>query len=260
MRPIAAALAAAGAIAAIGPAALSQAGRDSPRSGYAFLSPESQALQDDEFRNPGMLWVEQGREIWSDRRVPGGRSCADCHGPAEAAMRDAAARYPAYSPRAGRVINLEGQINQCRIERQGAPPFPYESQDLLAVTAFVANQARGQAISVTVDGPASTSFERGRAFFYTRRGQLDLACAHCHEQHVGDHLRGEPISQGQVNGFPIYRQLWQTLGSTHRMFAWCNEAIRAEPYPAGSQDYVDLELYEKWRANSLKIETPGIRR
>ena len=68
------------------------------------------------------------------------------------------------------------------------------------------------------------------------------------------------ISQGQVNGFPIYRQLWQTMGSTQRMIAWCNEAVRAEPYPAGSQETVDLELYAKWRARGLPVETPAVRR
>jgi sulfur-oxidizing protein SoxA len=70
----------------------------------------------------------------------------------------------------------------------------------------------------------------------------------------------ETISQGQTNGFPIYRQLWQTLGSTHRMFAWCNEAVRAEPYPLGSQEYVDLELHERWRGRGLKVESPAVRR
>ena len=31
-------------------------------SGYAFLTPETQALQDDDFANPGMLWVESGQQ------------------------------------------------------------------------------------------------------------------------------------------------------------------------------------------------------
>jgi sulfur-oxidizing protein SoxA len=44
------------------------------------------------------------------------------------------------------------------------------------------------------------------------------------------------------------------------MFAWCNEAVRAKPYPAGSQEYVDLELYERWRGRGLPVETPAIRR
>lgn len=35
--------------------------------------------------------------------------------------------------------------------------------------------------------------------------------------------------------------------------------IRAEPYPLGSQEYVDLELFLMWRARGMKMESPGVR-
>lgn len=228
-------------------------------SGYDWLTPQSQALQNDDFANPGMLWVEAGKAEWNQRVGALNKSCADCHGDAKS-MRAVATRYPVHSAAAGRVINLEQQIDRCRTLRQQASALVYESKQQLALTAFVSWQSRGLPVNVAVDGPAAASFERGRTFFNARRGQLNLSCANCHEQRVNSHLRGEPISQGQVNGFPIYRQLWQTLGSTHRMFAWCNEAVRAEPYAAGAQEYVDLELYERWRARGLALETPAIRR
>jgi len=220
-------------------------------SGYDFLTPENQALQDDEFANPGMLWVETGARLW-------GESCASCH--AEGSMAGVAARYPQWDERLGRVINLEQRINNERQTRLGLEPLVYESEELLGLTAFISNQSRGMPIDVKIDGPAAGSFARGRDFFYARRGQLNLSCANCHEQHVGDHLRAETISQGQTNGFPIYRALWQEMGSTHRMFAWCNVAVRAEPYELGSQEYVDLELFQRWRSTGLTIETPAIRR
>jgi sulfur-oxidizing protein SoxA len=239
------------------PTEAAKAGR---RSGYEWLTPETRQLQDDDFANPGMLWVEAGRALWAERTGAANKSCADCHGDAAKSMRAVAARFPAYSPPAGRVINLEQQINRCRTQRQGAIALVYESKQQLALTAFVSLQSRGLPQNVAIDGKASSSFARGREFFEMRRGQLNLSCANCHEQNVGSRLRGEPISQGQVNGFPIYRQLWQAMGSTHRMFAWCNEAVRAEPYGAGSQEYVDLELYVRWRGSGLPMETPAIRR
>jgi len=52
----------------------------------------------------------------------------------------------------------------------------------------------------------------------------------------------------------------QTLGSTHRMFAWCNTAIRTQPLAHGANDYVNLELYLAWRGHGLPVETPGVRR
>jgi len=230
------------------------------KSGYEYLSKDTQALQDDDFENPGMLWVSEGETLWSTPMGPKSQSCASCHQDAAAAMKGVATRYPAYAPELGKVINMEQRINYELATRLGAKPLDYESEQLLAFTAYIYRQSKGMPQNVSIDGPAAADFERGKAFFYQRRGQLDLACSNCHEQHAGDHLRGESISQGQVNGMPIYRALWQTMGSVDRMFAWCNEAVRAEPYPAGSQEYVDLELFERWRGTGLLIETPGVRR
>lgn len=228
------------------------------RSGYTYLTPETRALQDDEFRNPGMLWVEEGERLWNATPA-GAKSCAGCHDDAAKTMRGVAARFPAYDNDLKRVISLEQQINQCR-GRQSQPALAWESRELLALTAFVGRQSRGLPVAVKIDGAAAASFARGKEEYEKRRGQLDLSCASCHEQQVGAKLRAEVISQGQVNGFPIYRQLWQTMGSTHRMFAWCNEAVRAEPYAGGSQEYVDLELYARWRGRDLPVETPAVRR
>jgi sulfur-oxidizing protein SoxA len=228
------------------------------KSGFDYLTPETQALQRDDFRNPGMLWVEKGRAQWS---MPGAteKSCASCHGEGPG-IALAVVRFPKYLSAVGRVINLEQQINRCRTEHLHVVAWDYESEELLAMTSFLAHLARDLRIEVAIGGDAAGSFERGKEFFYRRRGQYNLACASCHEEHAGRRLHGEVISQGQTNGFPIYRQLWQTLGSTHRMFAWCNEAIRAEPYAQGSQAYVDLELYERWRSRGLKVESPAVRR
>lgn len=236
---------------------LGQGALTPPKSGYDFLTPENRALQDDDFANPGMLWVETGAALWRQPNA-GGQSCASCH--TDGSMKGAASRYPQWSDELGRVINIEQRINYERETRLSLPPLAYETEDLLGLTAYLGNQSKGMPIDVAVNGKAAESFTRGKAFFYARRGQLDLSCASCHEQHVGDHLRAETISEGQINGFPIYRALWQTMGSTHRMFAWCNEAVRAEPYGAGSQEYVDLELFERWRGMGLKVETPAIRR
>ena len=38
------------------------------RSGYDYLTPESRAMQDDDFENPGMVSVEQGAALF---RTPG---------------------------------------------------------------------------------------------------------------------------------------------------------------------------------------------
>jgi len=245
-------------VAAAWPAAIVSS--QTPRSGYTYLSEATRQLQDDDFANPGMLWVDKGLRLWTQAAGSAAQSCQSCHGQARESMRSVAARYPAYSPAIGHVINLEQQINRCRVLRLKVSALSYESEDLLALTAFISHQAKGLPMQVRIDGPAASSFARGKTFFYRRRGQFNLSCANCHEQHVGSRLHGELITQGQINGFPIYRELWQTMGSTHRMFTWCNQAVRAEPYTPGSQIYVDLELFERWRGQSLPIEAPAVRR
>jgi L-cysteine S-thiosulfotransferase len=229
------------------------------RSGREFVSPETQAQQDDLTVNPGMLWVEQGEKLWKEAAGADGKSCASCHGESSS-MKGAATRYPVYDAKLQRLLNLEGRIQHCRAERQKAAPLAYESQPLLALTTLVAHQSRGGPMGVRVDGPARPFFETGRALYYERQGQLDLSCAQCHEDNWGKRLRAERISQGHVNGFPIYRLEWQTLGSLHRRLRACFQGVRAEPFPSGAPELLALELYLAWRAQGLPIETPAVRR
>lgn len=233
---------------------------DGRKSGYLFLSDGTRALQDDEFQNPGMFAVELGRELWNRAEGPEGRSCASCHGDAEASMRSVAARYPKFDAQIGGLMNLELRVNAERNGRMKVAPLAYESEELLSLTSFIALQSRGEPMAVDVEGPSRPFFEQGREFYYARRGQLDLSCAQCHEERVGERLRGDVISQGQINGFPIHRLTWRAMVSRHRIFAWCNTSVRAEPYAYGSPEYLGLELFLAWRGRGLPIETPAVRR
>ncbi len=258
---LALALSAAGAGAQTGPGSEPKRGipLDELRSGSAFLAPETKAQQDDLTVNPGMLWVEKGLALWRRAEGTAARSCASCHGEPQS-LAGVATRYPAYDARLGRLLNLETRIQDCRAERQQAAPLRYESDDLLALTALVAHQSRGQPMAARIDGPARPFFDAGRAFYYERQGQLDLSCAQCHEDNWGKRLRNEPISQGHANGYPIYRLEWQGAGSLHRRFRSCFLGVRAEPFAPGSAEYINLELFLAWRAQSLAIETPAVRR
>ena len=72
-------------------------------------------------------------------------------------------------------------------------------------------------------------------------------------------IRANLLSQGQSNGFPTYRLKWQKIGSLHRRFRGCNKQVRATPYKAGSDEYVNLELYLANRGRGLPVETPAVR-
>lgn len=233
---------------------------DRLKSGSDFLGADLRALQSDELANPAMLWVERGAKIWSERAGSADRSCADCHQDAAKSMRGVAAAYPKFDAARRRLFNLEGRINACRAEHQGAQPFKHESEELLSITAYVASQSRGLPVHASIDGPAREHFEAGRAAYYRRRGQMNLACAQCHEQNWGRRLFAETISQGHPNAYPAYRMEWQTVGSAERRLRACLSGVRAEMLPYGAPEYLDLELFLAWRAEGLRIEAPGVRR
>ena len=174
-------------------------------------------------------------------------------------MRGVATRYPMFDARSGKLVNLEARINEMRSRYMGAEPYALESTEMLALSAFVAHQSRGMPVKVDVSGEAARFLEEGRDYYFTRRGQLDLSCNQCHDDYAGFRLRGDVISQGHVNGFPTYRLIWQSMGSRHRMFRWCNWAVRAEPHALGSPEYLSLELYLAKRGEGLEIESPAVR-
>jgi sulfur-oxidizing protein SoxA len=223
------------------------------------MGPQTRAMQDDDTANPAILAVLDGEALWNRKIGPENKSCADCHGDAASSMKGIAARYPAFSPALGRPVDLEQRINICRTEKQNASPLPFESKDLLALTAFVASQSRGLPIEVATDERTRPFIEAGREIFYRRQGQLDLACAQCHNDHWSERLGGSPITQAQPTGYPIYRLEWQSLGSLQRRMRNCIVGMRTEAYPFGSPEYVNLELYLMWRARGMKVETPAVR-
>lgn len=230
------------------------------RSGYELLGPTTKAMQDDDTSNPGMLWVLDGEALWARKAGSADKACAGCHGDDAASMKGVAARYPAFDARAARPIDLEQRINQCRVEQQGAPALVREGRELLALTAFVARQSRGLPIEdPTKDARLKPFVEAGRALFEGRQGQLNLACAQCHDEFWDKRLVGNLISQGHPTGYPQYRLEWQTVGSLQRRLRNCLIGVRAETFAYGAPEYVDLALYMMWRARGLPVEAPAVR-
>ena len=225
---------------------------DALRSGLAYVGADVRAMQADDLANPGFLWVQRGEALFTE-------NCASCHRDA-ASMRGVAARYPAYDASSSSVLDIEARIDQCRTQRQRKPAFGRESDDLLALATFVTHQSRGMPINVSIEGPARESFARGEAFYRQRHGQMNLACANCHDENYGKRLYTETMSQGHGSAFPAYRLEWQALGSLQRRLRACLFGVRAEMPRPGAPELTDVELYLAWRANGLPVESPGVRR
>jgi sulfur-oxidizing protein SoxA len=229
------------------------------RSGFDFMSPQTQAMQKDDTANPGMLWVLDGERLWRQPEGSAGAACARCHGDDAASLRGVATRYPAFDAGSERPIDLAGRINLCRTSHQGAAPLALESQELLALTAFVAHQSRGMPVAPAEDLRLTPFRDRGQELYERRIGQLDLSCAACHDDNWGKRLGGSQVPQGHPTAYPLYRLEWQGVGSLQRRVRGCMVGVRAEPFASDAREWVELELYLMSRAAGLPIETPGVR-
>ena len=231
---------------------------DEVMSGWLFRGTETRAMQMDDFDNPGMIFVEQGQDEWAKVDGSEGKSCSSCHNDMDS-MAGVKATYPKWNAEAGEVRTLQMQVNACRTERMGADAWKYDSGTAINMEAALSSVSRGLPVNVAIDGPAQATWEKGKELYYTRTGQLELSCANCHEDSYGMMIRADHLSQGQINGFPVYRLKNTKLNGSHSRFKGCIRDTRAETYSPGSAEFVALELYVASRGNGLSVEGPSIR-
>jgi sulfur-oxidizing protein SoxA len=232
---------------------------DTRRSGFEFMSRATQTLQRHDDQNPAMLWVRDGERLWREPIAPSGKSCLTCHGASPTALRGVAARYPAWDEALGRPVSLNHRISLCRQRYQQTAPASLETDEQLSLEALIALQSRGVAIEPVRDPRLATALEQGRAQFFSRIGQLALACHHCHDQNAGARLGGSPIPQAHPTAYPIYRLQWQAMGSLPRRLRGCFTGVRAEAPEPISEVMVALELFLRDRAAGMPHEGPGVR-
>jgi sulfur-oxidizing protein SoxA len=229
------------------------------KSGYEYIKPATRAMQDDDFENPGMLAVERGLELFNNKQAGARQACAECHGEDGINMdKKSIARYPIVDESNSAIMTLQQTIGECR-KRTGSQALPANHADLVALETFVRNLAIGEVVDVQTDGAAAALLEQGEAIFKTRYGLIDMSCAHCHSMYTGLMIRGQRISQGQANGFPAYRLDIGEMTNLEQRIQQCLTSMRAEPFPADSEEIELLGLYLMSRSNGLKIETPAVR-
>jgi L-cysteine S-thiosulfotransferase len=228
---------------------------DTRRSGFDEMSPALQAMQRDETRHPGMLWVQEGEALWS-QPAANGRSCAGCHGDG---LKGVAARYPAFDAAQNKPQTLAARIDQCRVQQQGQATQAADGAQVLPLSAWLAQQSRGERIRPPRDPRMTPWVERGSQLWQQRLGQLNLSCAQCHDERAGQRLGGAPIPQGHATGYPTYRIEWQDLGPLERRLRNCVVGVRAEPFAPGADEWLALEVHLMQRAAGMVHEGVAVR-
>ena len=195
-----------------------------------------------------------------------GRSCASCH---EAGVNgsvdlsSAASRYPRFDQGQGRVVGLEEQVNDCRRRRMASEPFPAGSPKMNHLTSYVKFLGRGKPIDVQ-DGSGMAAFERGRASFYRKAGELNFSCADCHVASEGKWLRGQRVHKlDQAAGeWPKHYIALHDLGliNLRQRIQHCQIVTGTFPLPLHAQEYLDLEYYLTRLANGSPLLAPTMTR
>ena len=204
---------------------------------------------------PFELELDQGKKIW-ETPFKNGKTFASC-------MTRQAQNYPYWDNASNQIRTIEMDINAC-LKANGEPEIKDLKKGAMAqIAAYMKFMHRGKLVSLDLSNPkAVEAYEKGKHFFWARRGQLNFACSTCHVDNAGHFIRGDSLSAalGHGTGFPVYRGKDGFLTTLHNRYAGCNSQVRATPYNPQSDEYKHLELYETYMSTGLPITGPSYRR
>ena len=203
---------------------------------------------------PYEMHIDSGESLWGEHL----KQYSSCF-PAGPGIKHL---YPQWNEKLNTVVSLPYAINLCR-EQHNLPTFDYLSEEMNGLVAYMAYQSRDKPINIKVPNEdALKAYQQGKNFFFTRRGQLNFACFHCHFDNAGKRLRTETLGPalGQTTGWPTYRNSWGALGPLHKRYIGCNEQVRAAPFELQSEVYRNLEYFHTYMNNGLPINGPSVRR
>jgi len=202
--------------------------------------------------------VDRGKKMW-ETPFKNGKKYADCY---PNGGKNIAGHYPYFDEKLGKVVTYEKSINACR-QSNGEEEYAYDDTKTMGLlTTYSRSLSDGMKMSIKVEGPkALAAYEKGKEFFYQRRGQLNFSCAHCHMQQVGTTLRTELLSPalGHAVHWPEFRA-GDSLTTLQARYVQCNRQVRAVPFKQGSEEYNNLEYFHSYMSNGLPMQTPVFRK
>ncbi|MDH5649814.1 MAG: sulfur oxidation c-type cytochrome SoxA [Gammaproteobacteria bacterium] len=202
---------------------------------------------------PYEIELEKGKKFWEKNKLA---SCFPNKG------RGIANNYPYWDSKRKEVRTLVMDINSCLQQKKMEPIKDLNKGTMAQVVAYMKSLSNGKRIKIDLSDPgAIAAYEKGKQYYWARRGQLNFSCAHCHVDNAGKFVGGNILSAGLGHGvgFPAYRSKWGGLGTLHRRYGGCNKNIRAKDLKPQSETYRALELYETYMNTGLPIKAPSQR-
>ena len=224
---------------------------------YAFNKDAREQWEEIEEFPPYEIQLDKGEELW-EKKFANGKSFEGCLGKLDTIR----AKYPHFDEKNDTIVTLEGSINKCLTDNS-EKPLKWKKGKMASLSGYIARAANGQKIKVKVKGDKAIAwYNKGKTFFYAKRGQLNLSCADCHVYFSSKWIRGDNLGPalGHPTHFPVFRSKWGELGTLHRRYAGCNKQVRAKPFKAQSDEYKALEYFQAVMSDGLEINGPSARK
>lgn len=207
---------------------------------------------------PFVSQVDAGRKLW-ETPLKSGKTYADC---LPNGGKQIAGNYPMFDDASGKVVTLHDAINACRVAN-GEEPYKVDDMKTMGtLTAYMRTLSDGMLMNVKVVGPkAMAAYADGKKTFFSRKGQLNFACASCHVQNGGTRLRSELISPvvGHAVHWPVFRG-GENLVTLQNRYEGCFKQVRAVPPPQGGTTMNNLEYFHSALSNGLPMQASVFRK
>ena len=227
--------------------------------GALAFDPDSKAQYEAIMEFPPYLGdVEKGRKMF-ETPLKSGKTYAQC---LPNGGKNIAGNYPMFDEKKGKVVVLKDVINECRVAN-GEEPYKFDDAKTMGLlTSYVRTLSDGMLTNVKVEGPqALAAYEDGKKTFYSRKGQLNFACASCHVQNGGNRLRSELISPavGHTVHWPVFRG-GERLVTLQDRYKGCLKSVRAVSPEAGGETLNNLEYFHTYLSNGLPMKASVFRK
>jgi len=202
--------------------------------------------------------IEKGRKMW-ETPFKNGKTYAGC---LPNGGQHIAGNYPLFDEAKGKVVTLHDAINDCRTAN-GEEAFKVNDMKTMGVlTAYMRTLSDGMIMNIKAETPkAMAAYEDGKKTFFSRKGQLNFACASCHVQNAGLRLRSELISPavGHTVHWPVFRG-GDNLVTLQQRYQGCYSQVRAVPPPQGGTTMNNLEYFHSALSNGLPLKASVFRK
>ena len=202
--------------------------------------------------------IEAGRKMW-ETPFKNGKTYASC---LPNGGQHIAGNYPMFDESKGKVVTLIDAINECRTANGEAAYKPDDMKTMGILTAYMRTLSDGMIMNVKVESPAARdAYNDGKKTFFSRKGQLNFACATCHVQNAGVRLRSELISPavGHAVHWPVFRG-GDNLVALQNRYTGCFKQVRQVPPPVGGTIMNNLEYFHSALSNGMPMKASVFRK